>query len=1447
VRGSGSRPSRQAAVIAPAPRSAQGEQAPSNARHFAADLTGLSPDSFQVVTGVREVPTPYAPGSIALADILAAMDLDTLHAGAAPEALRDTLSPLFQHLASTSAPEGEEAVVLRALYELLKGRDFLHELLRRTAGEAVALDNLARALFPDSPVARKATEVLLTLGTLARPQPDEPGLLPTRVHVMFRGLAGLYACLDPTCPGRQAVPGVEAPVGKLFTEARTHCDACNTRVLELASCRECGAVYYLAWAELPKHGLPDFLWHEPGGDLSPLQLLAELPRDVDTDTRVVELEVQRSTGAVLPPRHRLSAGEVRRLWVPLDRESQAVADHFKQCPMCQPPGGRRQTQVLDFRTKGEQSFTALIEAQFAEQPPQKNDPSLPNRGRKVLVFSDGRQKAARLAPALETNHAADVFRQVLAMACRALHDLGKGGGMQLLYPAMVDICARRAINLFPNEELRPEFDQHLQSATGRDLTGLLEEAAQGLLPPPRPYADALFREVTDRFFSLSAIGLATIGPNPTIGMSRGFPAVGFNAAEIEVLLQHWLRMQLEARRFILPTFSRMALGEGWDRPEAIDPKNITSLVPERFQAWLHALLDNPKHEGAVLQWFQEMPTRLAGRFGQLDGGLYLTPAMLALTLRVDDQSPWYRCTCCSRLYAASLRALCSECKGGLESVNADPTYLDARSGYYRNQVLRALEGKGLEPFGLVTAEHSAALAGVEDEHAFTKTERYELRFQDIGVDDRHPVDVLSCTTTMEVGIDIGTLCGVALRNVPPHVANYQQRAGRAGRRGRTIASVITYAQGGSHDAFYFDHPAEMVSGSVRSPIVYVENQVVLSRHVNAFLVQRYFHQMVEADPKLHQLFSSLGTVESFFGDAAACTFQEMSAWLMAHEATLQQELKAWTPSFSHGLGDAIDVSETIQHAVPRLLARIRDEFPIDKIRSLKTLPELEREGIQRLAEEELLEALIGRAVFPRYAFPTDTVTFWVPKAPTPGQVRKKKEFDYQPQRDLTIALTEYAPTRSLTLDKLRFRSAALYTPYGREPSQLIEAARPYVLCGQCGFVSLKDEHAALSRCLLCGTDRLKRFPFVRPEGFAPDANIDPKPDRGGSVDTAGQSRPAQLQVETRERWEESRFDGRLRLANELKDLVVVNTGIDDRGFMICGACGKSEPVYGRRFTTTQLVDRSGRPKSHTHPMVKGAICKGAASGPYFLGHTFRTDVLLLRVRVEAPMVCPSMRTAGRAALTSLAEALCLASSRRLQIDEGELAGGWTPVLNGDSQEADVYLYDVLPGGAGYTRDVRRNLDEVFSVAEQLLAACDCTSGCYRCLRHYGNQILHPLLDRHLALALVRQILRGEVPTVDPAVQAQALSQLDDLLRLRGVDHAREVTPTLPGVGVVPMTVHTRAGTNWIDLHHPLIDPELAGSPVMTAAEALGMPVVPLDTWTLQRDLPSAFERVTDGG
>jgi rRNA maturation endonuclease Nob1 len=1417
-------------------------------RRFIADLSGKRPDDFEAITGTREVPEPAAPGTTEEADLLASLDLDAINEALDGPTLRACLAPLLPH--TPADPPTDEAHVLAELHAALAGKTYVNQLVKEAAGAAQALGTLAERVFPGHPRSRRALEALLTVGTLARLRPDDPGLVPTRVHGIFRGLHGLHACINPTCHGRQADEGQKALLGKLFSTPRPSCDACGARVFEIASCRSCGSPYLLTYAEIGRLDRLSFLWGETEGALLRIELLPGQPRYRE---RTEELRIHLHTGYV-DVDHSFPDDEVRSLHLWQDGDGRREPS-FGRCAMCQPAAPAR-ARIYDFRTRGEQPFTALIEAQFAEQPPQKRDPLLPNSGRKVLVFSDGRQKAARLAPALEHSHARDLFRQVAAIAAQKLQEGPGLTGLVWLYPAIVWVCADQRYNLFPfpdhtadteDQDTRAviEFRNQISRVTGKTLEQTLQMANRSRVKPVSVYGKAIFQELTDRYYSLQSLALATVEEDPAIAyIFDNFPDVGLDGDATRVLFRAWVRQHLERRSFLPEGAGMTELGEGWAKPEGIDAAKPRHIFPNRFDEYiLHVLGGDQTAAQQVLDWFQAL-VRTAGLLHFENDLYYLQLDGLSLNLRLD--SSWLRCTDCGRIHPEVLADACPACLGMV--VDADADYLDARTGFYRRQVLRAFDPRTLEPFGLAAAEHSAQLTGQPDESAFNKVEEYELRFQDIPIEGKSPIDVLSCTTTMEVGIDIGALSGVALRNVPPHVANYQQRAGRAGRRGRSIASVITYAHGTSHDAHYFDHPEQIISGEVRPPIVYIENQQVLERHIHAYLVQRFFHDRVAQDATSFALFSSLGTVEQFLSDAHACSLRKLEAWLDEHATALRAELAGWVPAYSHGLQAPIkEVERTIADAIARTRQRICEVLPIADYARREQLVGLEREALERRLEDELLEALIGHAVFPRYAFPTDVVTFWVSKPRGYGEAPGKRAFDYEPQRDLQLALTEYAPGRSLTIDKWRFQSAALFSPYQPTPAAIIERRQPYTACNDCTWVSMADSAASVPQCPVCGSERLTRCAFITPAGFAPDLNEPRQVDRGQPITYAGMTDRARLELQDPPgAWAAERYDGRLLSWTGPRKLAIVNKGIDERGFRVCPDCGRSEPEFGPKYPATKLTNKAGTPTQHKHPMEKGLICSGAAAGPFFLGHRFPTDALLLRLRVDSPLRLGTAATTGllskasRMALTSAVEAIALAASRVLQIDEGELSGWWTPLLGGQTDVAQLYLYDLLPGGAGYARAVGDAIEQVLDAAEVMLAGCNCVTSCYRCIRHYGNNWIHASLDRHLALALIQHIRTGRVPTLDDGAKSSALQGLCEILRLR--KHACEVDANIGGVHV-PLLIKGPAGTQWFDVHHPLVDPHAISSPLAVAARARAIVFASVDAFDLLHDLPAAVEQV----
>jgi hypothetical protein len=323
------------------------------------------------------------------------------------------------------------------------------------------------------------------------------------------------------------------------------------------------------------------------------------------------------------------------------------------------------------------------------------------------------------------------------------------------------------------------------------------------------------------------------------------------------------------------------------------------------------------------------------------------------------------------------------------------------------------------------------------------------------------------------------------------------------------------------------------------------------------------------------------------------------------------------------------------------------------------------------------------------------------------------------------------------------------------------------------------------------------------------------------------------------------LNDRLRLHHAREHLLVTNRGPREEGYTYCTKCGLIEPTA----STKGAVGASHR---KPYPDQRDPNCPGGgATKGLVLGTDFITDVLLVSLRVDAPITLTPGVLATDVALRTLCEALTKAACSRLELEARELQAEYRPALTTAGRaglEAEVYLYDTLPGGAGFSKRVGDLGVPVFEKALELLENCpdQCDRSCYRCLRSYKNKFEHDLLDRHLGASLLRFVLRDQPPTLDANRIARSTDLLfGDLERqgIEGLTLERDKRLSLAGRGdvVVPILAANSRGARFaISLHGPLTPGEPTSAALRDIkGDSAALPVILVDELRVRRNLPSA--------
>jgi hypothetical protein len=260
----------------------------------------------------------------------------------------------------------------------------------------------------------------------------------------------------------------------------------------------------------------------------------------------------------------------------------------------------------------------------------------------------------------------------------------------------------------------------------------------------------------------------------------------------------------------------------------------------------------------------------------------------------------------------------------------------------------------------------------------------------------------------------------------------------------------------------------------------------------------------------------------------------------------------------------------------------------------------------------------------------------------------------------------------------------------------------------------------------------------------------------------------------------------------------------ENGFYVCEKCGLA------------LLDEPQPGSKHKRPYFvawKDKQTRNDCDGDFrclFLGYNFTSDILLIRMNLSSPlnlnMQSSIPRSAINDALRTISEALLLAASRTLDIDSTEFSAGFRLVTGSENEiTADIYLYDTLSGGAGYSQQAGDKLESIMEKTLEILENCDgnCDRSCTVCLRHYQNQYWHEHLDRHLGFDLLKYVLSNIAPnSKDLLLQGQLLLPLKRLLSLDG--YTCQSNEPFQNISI-PLLVKTEGDTFAIGTYNALVD------------------------------------------
>lgn len=680
-------------------------------------------------------------------------------------------------------------------------------------------------------------------------------------------------------------------------------------------------------------------------------------------------------------------------------------------------------------------------------------------------------------------------------------------------------------------------------------------------------------------------------------------------------------------------------------------------------------------------------------------------------LRLYRPKKLYRCSKCKKITPFNVHDICPEykCDGKLEEIPSNYFKDDAYYKKYHN----------LEKRNLLAKEHTAQLISKQ-------ASNYQREFEN------KDINVLSCSTTFEMGVDLGDLQTVFMRNMPPSPANYTQRAGRAGRGKDSAAYAITFCNRASHDFYYFDRPVEMIKGDIKAPKFNINNEKIALRHIFSVALSKFWKTYPNYFSNVEGMFSSdeksgMKKFEQYLNNKPV-ELKESLLKIFPEHITKYYDIEnfGWLSKLFNENKDNPGILTTAYLELKEELDAIDKAIRQERRKSLdqmtNTGPLIRRK--QTYLDENIISFLSKNNVIPKYGFPVDNIKL---------EINDKKNASVDLDRDLSIAISEYAPGSEVVADDKIYTSR-----YIKKVKNLGWKIYDYAECSQCGTVTAKvhtgNEEEQIIACQLCHNPFTKKEvkTYIIPSfGFKAEdktkvPNNDTKPQKVYSGETFYLNKK---NVNTKKVSFLINGFNFTMISSESDSLATISTA----SFYVCPKCG-----YAIRKTNSS---RQGL-KTTEHKCFSDQKISNRNMKDYKLGNTFETDALQIKFEdIPLKYKCDHEKA------LSLLYALIIGASRVLSIYENDIYGCLnTYYSKRNCYEYSFILYDTTPGGAGHVKRINKdNIEEILKKALDITSSCNCggengDSSCYHCLRMYRNQRHHDQIKRKYVKEILSKIV-----------------------------------------------------------------------------------------------------------